>query len=56
MGRGYSFVARARASLPARALARAMASASLSALAVRLLRPTHGCHPRLQPFHLAAVR
>uniref|UniRef100_A0A0N4SVW2 Methylenetetrahydrofolate dehydrogenase (NAD+ dependent), methenyltetrahydrofolate cyclohydrolase n=1 Tax=Mus musculus TaxID=10090 RepID=A0A0N4SVW2_MOUSE len=34
-----------------------MASVSLlSALAVRLLRPTHGCHPRLQPFHLAAVR
>ncbi|OBS57976.1 hypothetical protein A6R68_10910 [Neotoma lepida] len=34
-----------------------MASSSLfSALAVRLLRPAHGCHPHLQPFHLAAVR
>ncbi|XP_057631708.1 bifunctional methylenetetrahydrofolate dehydrogenase/cyclohydrolase, mitochondrial [Chionomys nivalis] len=34
-----------------------MASSSLlSACAVRLLRPVHGCHLRLQPFHLAAVR
>eukprot|EP00073_Rattus_norvegicus_P046228 XP_017448376.1 PREDICTED: bifunctional methylenetetrahydrofolate dehydrogenase/cyclohydrolase, mitochondrial isoform X1 [Rattus norvegicus] len=33
-----------------------MVSVSLSALAVRLLRPTHGCHSRLQSFHLAAVR
>lgn len=33
-----------------------MASVSLSALAVRLLCPTHGCHSRLQSFHLVAVR
>ncbi|KAM7335085.1 hypothetical protein ACRRTK_005562 [Alexandromys fortis] len=34
-----------------------MASSSLlSSWAVRLLRPAHGCHLRLQPFHLAAVR
>ncbi|XP_063117386.1 bifunctional methylenetetrahydrofolate dehydrogenase/cyclohydrolase, mitochondrial-like [Rattus norvegicus] len=33
-----------------------MASVSLSALAVRLLCLTHGCHSRLQSFHLVAVR
>ncbi|XP_055096988.2 bifunctional methylenetetrahydrofolate dehydrogenase/cyclohydrolase, mitochondrial [Symphalangus syndactylus] len=53
----YNRVASARASFPARSPARAMAATSLmSALAARLLQPTHSCSLRLRSFHLAAVR